>query len=53
MTQVCYRPEGVVRASVLSTVKAWRMRRVWWFTATARTRARLTHLFRELLAGSL
>ena len=34
------------RASVLSTVRdAWRMRRAWWFTATARTRARFARTF--------
>lgn len=33
-------------ASVRSTVKdAWRMRRAWWFTATARTRARFVRTF--------
>ena len=37
------------RASVSSTMKdAWRMRRAWWFTATARTRAR----FARTLLGS-
>ena len=39
-----YRPTS--SASVLSTVKdAWRMRRAWWFTATARTRARFARTF--------
>ena len=34
------------RRSVLSTLwEAWRMRRVWWFTATARTRARFVRTY--------
>ena len=34
------------RASVRSTLaEAWSMRRVWWFTATARTRARFARTF--------
>ena len=34
------------RFSVRSTFRdAWRMRRVWWFTATARTRARFVRTF--------
>ena len=41
MTQVSSRPQGIARSSVRSTVnEAWRMRRAWWFTATARARAR-------------
>ena len=36
----------ISRASVRSTVmEAWRMRRAWWFTATARTRARFARTF--------
>ena len=46
MSTVFSRPLGVVRASVRSTVNdAWRMRRAWWFTATARTRARFARTF--------
>ena len=34
------------RDSVCSTLKdAWHMRRAWWFTATARTRARFARTF--------
>ena len=34
------------RRSVRSTLKeAWRMRRVWWFTASARTRARFVRTY--------
>ena len=34
------------RRSVRSTLsEAWRMRRVWWFTATARTRARFVRTY--------
>lgn len=34
------------RRSVLFTmIEAWRMRRVWWFTATARTRARFVRTY--------
>ena len=49
MTQVDH-PLGVnSRSSVRSTLKeAWRMRQAWWFTATARTRAR----FARTLLGS-
>ena len=37
------------RTSSMETLReAWRMRRVWWFTATARTRAR----FARTLFGS-
>ena len=36
----------IARASVRSTWSdAWRMRRAWWFTATARTRARFVRTF--------
>ncbi len=36
----------ISRGSVRSTVnEAWRMRRAWWFTATARTRARFARTF--------
>ena len=36
-----------MRFSVLFTLQdAWRMRRAWWFTATARTRARFGHLLK-------
>lgn len=46
MTQVYSRPKGIARASVHATVKeAWQMRRVWWFTATARTRARFVRTY--------
>ena len=48
MTQVCSRPQRRVRdrASFRDTVHdAWRMRRAWWFTATARTRARFARTF--------
>ena len=46
MTQVSYPFRLYSRASVRSTVKeAWRMRRAWWFTATARTRARFARTF--------
>ena len=46
MTQFYARPKGIARASVLATVKeAWQMRRVWWFTATARTRARFVRTY--------
>ena len=34
------------RCSVRSTLReAWRMRRVWWFTATARTQARFVRTY--------
>jgi lipopolysaccharide transport system permease protein len=37
---------GHRQASVLRTLgEAWAMRRVWWFTATARTRARFVRTF--------
>ena len=40
------RPKRSTRTSVRSTVRdAWRMRRAWWFTATARTRARFARTF--------
>ena len=46
MTQVSSRSSHTRRASVRSTVKeAWHMRRAWWFTATARTRARFARTF--------
>ncbi len=49
MTQVGRLQKLSTRASVSSTMKdAWRMRRAWWFTATARTRAR----FARTLLGS-
>ena len=39
-------PSMIKRASVRDTLKeAWRLRRVWWFTATARTRARFARTF--------
>ena len=46
MTQVDH-PLGVnSRSSVRSTLKeAWRMRQAWWFTATARSRARFARTF--------
>lgn len=35
------RTRGRLKSATLATLQeAWRMRRVWWFTATARTRAR-------------
>ena len=41
MTQLTSPNQHTTGASVYSTLKdAWRMRRAWWFTATARTRAR-------------
>ena len=46
MTQVSSHSRLICRASVRTTVKdAWRMRRAWWFTATARTRARFARTF--------
>ena len=46
MTQGNSRPQRIARASVRSTIRdAWRMRRAWWFTATARTRARFARTF--------
>ena len=46
MTQANSRPTGITRASVLATItEAWRMRRVWWFTATSRTRARFVRTY--------
>ena len=46
MIQVSPRPQRTASTSVLSTVRdAWRMRRAWWFTATARTRARFARTF--------
>lgn len=46
MTQVSSRPERLASTSVRSTIQdAWRMRRAWWFTATARTRARFARTF--------
>ena len=46
MAQVSSRSQRIARASVRSTVKdAWCMRRAWWFTATARTRARFARTF--------
>ena len=46
MTKVSSRSRIMSRASVRSTVQeAWRMRRAWWFTATARTRARFARTF--------
>ena len=46
MTQLYSRPKCIARASDIATVKdAWRMRRVWWFTATARTRARFVRTY--------
>ena len=45
MTKVSLR-NHINRASVRSTfLDAWRMRRAWWFTATARTRARFARTF--------
>ena len=38
--------ESVARSSVRSTlIEAWRLRRVWWFTASARTRARFVRTY--------
>lgn len=46
MTSVFSCAHGAARISVRSTVNdAWRMRRAWWFTATARTRARFARTF--------
>ena len=47
MTEVnSSRPGLIPRSSVRSTLnEAWRMRRAWWFTATARTRARFARTF--------
>ena len=46
MTPFSYLSRRLVRASVFSTVKdAWHSRRAWWFTATARTRARFARTF--------
>ena len=46
MIQFLSPPHRLSRASVRSTVNdAWRMRRSWWFTATARTRARFARTF--------
>ena len=46
MIQVSSRPQRTASTSVRSTVRdAWRMRRAWWFTATARTRARFARTF--------
>ena len=46
MTQLRSRNQRVVRGSVRSTVHdAWRLRHAWWFTATARTRARFARTF--------
>ena len=46
MTQLSsYRPRSA-RPSVRSTlIDAWQMRRAWWFTATARTKARFARTF--------
>ena len=46
MTMVSPVSQRISRASVSFTVKdAWHMRRAWWFTATARTRARFARTF--------
>ena len=46
MTQASSRPQRIACATVRSTVQdAWGMRRAWWFTATARTRARFARTF--------
>ena len=46
MTQLSSSNQGIGRSSVRSTIKdAWNMRRAWWFTATARTRARFARTF--------
>ena len=46
MSQVNVRPRRKASASIRFTIKdAWRMRRAWWFTATARTRARFARTF--------
>jgi len=46
MTEVSDLLHMSVRSSVRSTVlDAWKMRRAWWFTATARTRARFARTF--------
>ena len=46
MTYVSSLSKRIASSSVSFTVKdAWRMRRAWWFTATARTRARFARTF--------
>ena len=46
MTQLSSSNQGIGRSSVRSTIRdAWNMRRAWWFTATARTRARFARTF--------
>ena len=46
MIQLSSSNQGIGRSSVRSTIKdAWNMRRAWWFTATARTRARFARTF--------
>ena len=45
MNQVNPRPQCITRSSVGSTVRDVGMRRAWWFTATARTRARFARTF--------
>ena len=46
MSQVNVRPRRKASGSIRSTINdAWRMRRAWWFTATARTRARFARTF--------
>ena len=46
MTQFSPLSQRKSRASVRVTLKdAWHMRRAWWFTATARTRARFARTF--------
>ena len=46
MTRLSSSNQGIGRSSVRSTINdAWNMRRAWWFTATARTRARFARTF--------
>ena len=46
MSHVSSRPQRIACATIRSTVQdAWGMRRAWWFTATARTRARFARTF--------
>ena len=46
MTQLISSRPGTSRPSLRSTlIDAWKMRRAWWFTATARTKARFARTF--------
>jgi lipopolysaccharide transport system permease protein len=46
MTNASLRRSGTVSPTVRGTLlDAWKMRRAWWFTATARTRARFARTF--------